>query len=168
MRRAMAHPAARKKRVVAASDVGSFSHPGAFTLVEIMVVVVIIGVLAALAIPAFQRVRERSTASRFANDFRQFESAFQRYATEFGQWPPAGAVGVIPTGMIGYLPATFENTSAMGGSYQWSGPSRYVVLRNSQATDAIMQQVDATLDDGDLTTGQFVKIAGVGYGYHAQ
>jgi type II secretory pathway pseudopilin PulG len=133
-----------------------------------MVVVVIIGILAAIALPAFQRIRERSIATRYSNDFRQFESAFQRYATEFGQWPAAGAAGVIPAGMTGYLPDAFTRTSPMGGNYQWSGPSCYVVLRNSNATDAIMQQVDATLDDGDLTTGQFIKIVGLGYGYHAQ
>ena len=144
------------------------SRRAAFTLVEIMVVVVIIGLLAAIAIPAFQRVRERSIASRYINDFRQFESAFKRYATENGQWPPAGGVGTIPTGMTGYLPESFTSSSPMGGNYQWSGPSSYVVLRNSQATDALMQVVDAALDDGDLAAGEFVKIAGVGYGYHAR
>jgi prepilin-type N-terminal cleavage/methylation domain-containing protein len=140
----------------------------AFTLVEIMVVVVIIGLLAAIAIAAFQRVRERSTASRFANDFRQYEAAFQRFALESGTWPAAGGLGTIPTGMTGYLPGSFTNTSAMGGNYQWSGPSRNIVLRNSQVTDAIMVRVDALLDDGVLATGQFTKIAGVGYGYHVQ
>jgi prepilin-type N-terminal cleavage/methylation domain-containing protein len=144
------------------------SRPAGFTLVEIMVVVVIIGLLAAIAIPAFQRVRERSIASRYINDFRQFDSAFQRYATEFGGWPPAGAVGVVPAGMTGYLPTSFTSGSPMGGNYQWSGPSGYVVLRNSSATDAVMQRVDAALDDGVLTTGNFQKIAGVGYGMHSQ
>jgi prepilin-type N-terminal cleavage/methylation domain-containing protein len=164
-----AHSATRAKRCTRASGTRLvISHRLAFTLVEIMVVVVIVGLLAAIAIPAFLRVRERSTATRFANDFRQFEAAFQRYALENGQWPPAGAVGAIPAGMTGYLPDTFTTPSPMGGNYQWSGPSRYIALKNSVATDAVMQRVDAALDDGDLTTGEFIKIAGVGYGYHAQ
>ena len=70
--------------------------------------------------------------------------------------------------MTGYLPESFTSSSPMGGNYQWSGPSGYVVLRNSTATDAIMQRVDAGLDDGDLAAGLFQKIAGVGYGYHSQ
>src|SRR3954463_16570332 len=130
----------------------------AFTLVEIMVVVVIIALLAALAIPAFQRGRQRSIASRYVNDFRQFDSSFQRYATENGSWPPAAAISVEPTGMAGYLPTAFTASTPMGGGYQWSGPSSYIVIRGSQATDAIMQLVDAALDDGDLNAGSFVKI----------
>jgi hypothetical protein len=36
-------------------------------------------------------------------------------------------------------------------------------LRGSNATDAAMQRVDAILDDGDLSTGNFMKTAGVGF-----
>ena len=136
-----------------------------FTLVEIMIVVVIIGLLAAIAIPAFQKVRERSQASRLVNDFRQFEAGFQRYILESGQTPAAAGVSVVPTGMDGYLPDAFVQASPLGGGYQWSGPSANIVLRGSSASDAVMQKVDAALDDGDLTTGDFTKLAGVGFGY---
>lgn len=138
----------------------------AFTLVEIMIVVVIIGLLATLGIPSLMRVQERSHASRLANDFRQFDAAFQRYALEDGQWPPPDNPGVIPAGMTGYLPDSFTRPSPFGGNYQWSGPSRMILLRNSQATDAIMTRVDAILDDGDLSTGEFTKTTGLGYHLH--
>lgn len=128
-----------------------------------MVVVTIIGILAALGIPALQRVHERSLASRLANDFRQFESAFQRSVFETGQWPPAAAVGAIPPGLTGFLPDSFTAASPLGGNYQWSGPSHNIVLRGGNATDAIMQRVDVILDDGDLSTGDFMKTAGVGF-----
>jgi len=49
-----------------------------FTLVEIMIVVVIIGLLAAMAIPAFQKVRRQSFAKAMANDARQIGSACQQ------------------------------------------------------------------------------------------
>ncbi len=56
-----------------------------FTLVEIMIVVVIIGLLAAMAIPAFQRVRENSIKSRMDNDARQLASAAQQYFLEHNE-----------------------------------------------------------------------------------
>ena len=54
----------------------------AFTLVEIMIVVVIIGLLAAMAIPAFAKVRQNSVASKMDNDARQLASAAQQYFLE--------------------------------------------------------------------------------------
>jgi prepilin-type N-terminal cleavage/methylation domain-containing protein len=158
----------RKRRAFRSARQSRFEKT-AFTLVEIMIVVVIIGLLAAIAIPAFQRSRERSQASRFTNDFHQYDAAFQRYAMEFGQVPAtSAAAGVIPTGMAGYLPASYTQASPMGGNYVWSGPSGYVVLVNSSATDTVMQLVDAALDDGNLTTGSFIKIGGTAYGLHIQ
>jgi type IV pilus assembly protein PilA len=53
-----------------------------FTLVEIMIVVVIIGLLAAMAIPAFKKVRENSVNGALRNDARQISSAAQQYMLE--------------------------------------------------------------------------------------
>jgi type IV pilus assembly protein PilA len=55
-----------------------------FTLVEIMIVVVIIGLLAAMAIPAFQKVRATSQEKAITNNLRQLASAAQQYFLEEG------------------------------------------------------------------------------------
>jgi prepilin-type N-terminal cleavage/methylation domain-containing protein len=55
---------------------------GAFTLVEIMIVVAIIALLAAIAVPGFLRARKRSQASRILNDLRMIDSAVDQYAIE--------------------------------------------------------------------------------------
>ena len=55
-----------------------------FTLVEIMIVVVIIGLLAAMAIPAFQKVRSTSQEKAITNNLRQLASAADQYFIEFG------------------------------------------------------------------------------------
>ena len=55
---------------------------GGFTLVEIMIVVAIIALLAAIAVPGFLRARKRSQASKVLNDLRMIDSAVDQYAIE--------------------------------------------------------------------------------------
>jgi prepilin-type N-terminal cleavage/methylation domain-containing protein len=55
---------------------------GGFTLVEIMIVVAIIALLAAVGIPGFLRARKRSQASKIINDLRMIDSAVDQYAIE--------------------------------------------------------------------------------------
>lgn len=55
-----------------------------FTLVEIMIVVVIIGLLASMAIPAFQKVRANSQDKAVLNNARQLSAAADQYYLENG------------------------------------------------------------------------------------
>src|SRR4051812_31713986 len=56
-----------------------------FTLVEIMIVVAIIALLAAIAVPGFLRARKRSQASKVLNDLRMIDAAVDQYAIEKGK-----------------------------------------------------------------------------------
>ena len=58
------------------------SNRKGFTLVEIMIVVAIIALLAAIAVPGFLRARKRSQASRILNDVRMIDAAVDQYAIE--------------------------------------------------------------------------------------
>jgi len=53
-----------------------------FTLVEIMIVVAIIGLLAAIAIPNYAQARERVRQSACINNLQQIEGAIQRWSLE--------------------------------------------------------------------------------------
>ena len=57
----------------------------AFTLVEIMIVVALIGLLAALAIPSFIKVRKQSQAKRIINDARIIDAAINAWALELNK-----------------------------------------------------------------------------------
>jgi prepilin-type N-terminal cleavage/methylation domain-containing protein len=61
------------------------SNKAAFTLVEIMIVVAIIGLLAALAIPGFVKARKQSQGRRILNDVRQQDAAIDQWALENGK-----------------------------------------------------------------------------------
>jgi prepilin-type N-terminal cleavage/methylation domain-containing protein len=53
-----------------------------FTLVEIMIVVAIIALLAAIAVPGFLRARKRAQGTKILNDLRLIDSAVDQYAIE--------------------------------------------------------------------------------------
>ena len=59
-------------------------HAG-FTLVEIMIVVAIIALLAAIAVPNFLRSRKRSQATQVLEDLRIIDSAIDQYAIEYNK-----------------------------------------------------------------------------------
>jgi type IV pilus assembly protein PilA len=71
-----------------------------FTLVEIMIVVVIIGLLAAMAIPAFQKVRSSSQDKAVTNNMRQLGAAADQYFLENGTTTASLTALVGPTAYV--------------------------------------------------------------------
>lgn len=138
---------------------------GGFTLVEIMVVVVIIGLLAALAIPAFQRNQRASQNARAVNDFRVFVQAFEIYNSQSGSWPPNAGAGAIPAGMSGdfRVDAWTAPKNSLGGRWNWDyNRAEFMAgisVSNFTVSDAQLTEIDTKLDDGNLSTGHFRKIA---------
>ena len=88
----------------------------AFTLVEIMIVVAIIGLLAALAIPGFVKARKQSQGRRILNDCRQMDAAIDQWALENGKVDGATIAGneaAIQT----YLKTTWNTKDLLGNNY---------------------------------------------------
>jgi len=81
-----------------------------FTLVEIMIVVVIIGLLAAMAIPAFQKVRTASQDKAVLNNARQMSAAADQYYLEAGASYAASADLVGATNYVKALNTVASET----------------------------------------------------------
>ncbi len=148
-----------------------------FTLVEIMIVVVIIGLLAAMAIPAISRVREKARVNRFANDLRVFASGLDTMMLELGTTPGDPSSGSFAGGhaQLGeYLnEGVYSQPTSLGGVWDIdSGDFGYravvgVDFGGSPTADQtkMLQAVDDLIDDGDLTTGTFQAFDGGRRGY---
>lgn len=146
----------------------------AFTLVEILIVVVILGILAAIVMPLFADVTRNSGQAVFVTDVRTFNDAAQVYMETTGEYLEDSSSGALPAGWGPYVNETkwlagpniggvwdFEHnsysvTSAFGVHFNGNGDTQDA---------AYMTEIDAIYDDGVLTTGMFRQIAADRY-YH--
>lgn len=107
-----------------------------FTLIELMIVVAIVGILAAVAIPAYQDYLKRSKMSEVAAALSACKTSYSEYIAAFNAIPPdINAAGCTGQGVGG------------------AGVSQYVTSMavNGQTIEATIQNVDATVDGLLLT-----------------
>ena len=64
-----------------------------FTLIELMIVIAIIIILAAIAIPNYLRMTERARRSRVAGDFAAVATALEAYSVDWGAYPLTAVAG---------------------------------------------------------------------------
>ena len=135
-----------------------------------MVVVVIIGFLAAAGLPGYRHLTMRSKVTALENDLRQFSAAIQTYALQNGHWPADGDPQVAPPEMASALPANFALPSPIGGVYKWNYntdasptadgvPAKAALIvqtvGGATLTDDVdlFLMIDRQMDDGNLETG---------------
>jgi len=104
----------------------------AFTLVEIMIVVAIIGLLAALAVPGFVRARKQSQGRRIINDARQMDAAIDQWALEVGA---SNGSTVDTVAAAKYLKREWPTTDLLGGTFSVAngvGASQIVIATTTK------------------------------------
>ena len=173
----------------------SCSDRAAYTLVEIAVVVTIIGILVALAVPHFKRVKENAFISTLENDLRIFSQEFMQYELNFGAYPDTSTPGTYPNGMADRISSAWIQPSVIGGTYRWVYASNngngnngngnngngnngngngnlyaYIeITTNSSEPLRIdstrLAEIDDDIDDGNTSSGNF-QVSGLSLRYY--
>lgn len=149
-----------------------WTHRG-FTLPEMVVVVLVIGILAGIAVPKFFRVRDQSEAAAILANVTLIIDAVERYAAAHGTLPRDAGSSQLPKDLRGYLPAhVFETPTSLGRGLDWNGPGTSyrqfgvtigVPKANRGAgihTLPLYQELEAHADDGSRSTGWITVVGG--------
>ena len=137
-----------------------------FTLIEVLIVVMILGVLAAIVIPAFGNNTDTSAQKAFILSIRQIADIAAYHYERTGEYFEDSFSGQSPDGLDAYLPAgVWTGSTPIGGVWDFERDSFGVrsafgvrFLDVTPQSDDYMLQIDTDFDDGNLETGYFRKL----------
>ncbi|MBX2852858.1 MAG: hypothetical protein KTR15_14070 [Phycisphaeraceae bacterium] len=136
-------------------------------MIELVIVVVIIGVLGAIAIPRLSRGSEGARVNAFVAELNTFAKGIDRYRVENGTDIADSSTGDMPAELSDYLHENaWEGETPIGGFWdvESNGIGGYGLavgvhfIGGSVDKDAV-EQVDRLIDDGDMNTGAFRQLS---------
>ncbi|MHC4995368.1 MAG: prepilin-type N-terminal cleavage/methylation domain-containing protein [Planctomycetota bacterium] len=145
-----------------------------FTLVEVLVVVVILGILAAMVVPMFRSLRGEASMVAFKGDVKVFADAATIYYHTTGEYLEDSGSGTLPAGFADYIDENkWLQPTPIGGVWDMELDSFGIksgfgvhFMNGDAKDDAFMGQIDNPgFDNGDLATGAFRKIDSDRYYY---
>lgn len=113
-----------------------------FTLIELLIVVAIIGIIVAIAIPNLLNAIQRAKQRRSMGDIRSAATAIEAYAVDLNRYPPAAGTYDLPSGVTlaaattvgkiaGYVSPTYIKSVPMADG--WNSWFEYAVEANGSA-----------------------------------
>ena len=152
-----------------ASPMHAPSRRGGFTLVEILIVVIILGILAAIVVANVGGASEESRRNAFVANLKTFVRLEAGYRAQSGDYLEDASSGVCPAGFERFVnPGDWESTTPIGGVWDSQRDEDGIVSAlgvhftgngaGVSRDDAYMLQVDTLFDDGNLATGGFRKL----------
>jgi prepilin-type N-terminal cleavage/methylation domain-containing protein len=114
------------------------------TMIELLVVVILIGILANIALPKFRDMRRRADAAHVIGDFNAIRHAVFDYYATHNAWPASGVWAVPPPTLLPHLPGglNFTYANVRYRYRQWSFPGG--MPGNPSQTSVVGVQILAT------------------------
>ncbi len=123
-----------------------------FTLIELMTTLSIIGLLASIALPKYQNLRQRAIAAEIVANFRSLRLGAFQYNESSGTWPRTAPLGRVPTGVGPYLSG--DGLNVMRGT-------NYLIGWSSTGTNRRrVQTIQARLTNGILCQSVYGLMGG--------
>ena len=128
-----------------------------FTLIELMIVIAIIGILAAIAIPAYQDYTIRSQVSEGLSLSTAVKAGIADYYTQHGTWPANGLMTAASLGGLGYaaLPA-----GKYVASVDIPAAGNQIVITYGQQANVKLVGMVLDIGVGTTTNGDLVWVCG--------
>lgn len=122
-------------------------QPSGFTIVELLIVIVVIGILAAITVVAYNGIQDRASDTRRQSDIRNVQMIVEKYAAENGNYPSTGSLSTVlsddncfaGTSQVDWVPSVTEKLpqsvpnpgkgrSGQGGCYLYSSDGTSYVI----------------------------------------
>ena len=121
-----------------------------FTLIELLIVVVIIGILAAIAIPKFANTKEKAYLASMKSDLRNMATVQEGYFSDFQTYTngPAANQNGSTTSLVGFVPSAGVAVAALNtGGTGWSATASHsATTRTCAIFIGVAQVLPATVE----------------------
>jgi type II secretion system protein G len=139
--------------------------PRAFTLVELIAVIVVLAILAAVAVPRYFDYRRQAETTELVATWKTLAQAVRSYKIDLGAWPNGLrylTTNTVPAELSQRWNAeVFRNTRHDGSYWRYDGDYTfaYICLAGGPTTterQAMLLDVDRMIDNGSATTGRLI------------